>query len=1673
MSRQSSGPESSFLRSLLTRLWKRPELKAASRRTRRRMFMEPLEGRTVLASNLGVIEGLVFVDTTGDGLSIGEEVSGAIINLYSSDGDANFEPGAGDALITSRTTDGDGNYSFQDLPAGTYWVEQPAQTVGGKTLLADAVILTIDSTMAQGTPGSLIDSFATAGAPTVVANDPVGTTASGFADLPETETIGGQRDYKVQLTASTGGQSVTFTTANNKLELNPSSGAQGKYTAVWDGDADDDGNTIDFTGLGNRDLTDAGESAGILLEDFFVDQAGATATIRVYTDSGNFSTRVVNIPASATSDLFFKFSDFTTTAGTGADFTDVGAIELEINTTVNAMDGNIDFIQAMGYDGFKQNDFDNFVESDLELSMVVDDASPNVGDDVTYTITVVNGGPDTALNVAVKDQLPAGLTFVSSNPSQGTYNSTTGIWSVGTMTAGATVTLDLVATVSSLGAKTNTAEISASGSTDSDSTPNNGIATEDDIDTVVVTPEQIDLSVQKTVNNPNVTVGSQVTFTIIVANATGMSNATNVAVKDQLPSGFTFVSANPLQGTYDNTTGIWTVGTVNSGSNATLSIVATKNAGGAVTNAAEVSAADQADIDSTPDNRATIPGEDDTATAVVNDPSIDLVLTQTVNNNKQVVGQQVTFTLTLGNTGSVNATGVAVTDQLPAGLTFVSSNPSQGTYDSGTGIWTVGTVNAAGTATLSIVATVASTGAKTNVAEVTAAAQPDVDSTPNNKATAPNEDDTASVVVTPATIDLALTQAINNPTQVVGQNVTITLTLANSGSGNATGVAVTDLLPAGLTFVSSNPSQGTYDSGTGIWTVGTVNAAANATLSIVASVAATGSKTNIAEVTAVNETDVDSTPNNRGTVATEDDTTSAVINPGAIDLALTKTVNNNKQVVGQPVTFTIIVSNTSSTNATGVAVTDQLPAGLTFVSSNPAQGTYDSGTGVWTVGTVNAGATATLTVTATVATAGAKTNTAEVTAAGQTDIDSTPNNKATAPTEDDTASVIVTPASIDLNLTQTVNNPTQVVGQPVTFTLTLGNTGSGSATGVAVTDQLPAGLTFVSSNPSQGTYDNTTGIWTVGTINAAANATLTITATVATTGVKTNVAEVTAANEGDVDSTPNNKATAPTEDDTASASVTPGGIDLSIAKTVNNATAAVGSTVVYTVVVTNATGVNNATGVVVTDLLPTGMTFVSNTATQGTYVSGTGVWTVGAINAGASATLTITATVATTGAKTNTAEVTAADQTDIDSTPNNKATAPNEDDTSSIVVTPGSATTIDLSLTKTVNTPTPNKNANVTFTVTVSNAAGQANATGVVVTDLLPAGMTFVSSTPSVGTYNATTGVWTVGNVNAGSSATLSIVATVTTIGAKTNTAEVTAAGQTDIDSTPNNKGTAPNEDDTASAVVTPAVADLSITKTVNDSTPDRNQNVVFTITLANGGPQAATNVAVTDVLPAGFTFVSSTPSTGTYSSTTGIWTVPTLASAANATLTITATVTTVGVKTNIAEVTASDQFDSDSTPGNRATAPSEDDSASVTLTPNSTDLSVTKSVNDIKPDIGDNITFTITVSNTSTTAATNVVLTDLLPNGLTFVSSNPSQGTYVAGTGLWTIGTVAANSSVTLTVIATVTDNSTKVNAAEITSLDQFDIDSIPGNGGTSEDDRAVVTVQPFILSKRLGVVR
>ena len=146
--------------------------------------------------------------------------------------------------------------------------------------------------------------------------------------------------------------------------------------------------------------------------------------------------------------------------------------------------------------------------ADLSLSNTVNNTIPGVGENVTFTLAIDNAGPLDATNVEVTDQLPAGLTLVSATPSQGSYNSNTGVWDVGTVGNNDTATLDVVATTTTPGNVTYTAEVTASDQNDPDSTPGNGIASEDDQDSSSVNvrnPTQPDLIYISGSTNGNVT----------------------------------------------------------------------------------------------------------------------------------------------------------------------------------------------------------------------------------------------------------------------------------------------------------------------------------------------------------------------------------------------------------------------------------------------------------------------------------------------------------------------------------------------------------------------------------------------------------------------------------------------------------------------------------------------------------------------------------------------------------------------------------------------------------------------------------------------------------------------------------------------------------------------------------------------------------------------------------------------------------------------------------------------------------------------------------------------------------------------------------------------------------------------------------------------------------------
>jgi uncharacterized repeat protein (TIGR01451 family) len=123
--------------------------------------------------------------------------------------------------------------------------------------------------------------------------------------------------------------------------------------------------------------------------------------------------------------------------------------------------------------------------ADLSLTLVADNELPAIGDNVTLTLTVSSEGPQNSTATAQLN-LPAGVTFVSAS-GDGSYNSGTGIWSIGSgLTPGIPRSIDIVVALPASGSFPITTEIRTSNRADSDSTPNNGVITEDDYDTLTL-----------------------------------------------------------------------------------------------------------------------------------------------------------------------------------------------------------------------------------------------------------------------------------------------------------------------------------------------------------------------------------------------------------------------------------------------------------------------------------------------------------------------------------------------------------------------------------------------------------------------------------------------------------------------------------------------------------------------------------------------------------------------------------------------------------------------------------------------------------------------------------------------------------------------------------------------------------------------------------------------------------------------------------------------------------------------------------------------------------------------------------------------------------------------------------------------------------------------------------
>ncbi|PUA79781.1 DUF11 domain-containing protein [Nocardioides currus] len=1193
------------------------------------------------------------------------------------------------------------------------------------------------------------------------------------------------------------------------------------------------------------------------------------------------------------------------------------------------------------------------------------------GDVLEYAMTFSNTGDDAAINSVITDVVPPNTTYVpgsmriTAGGNQGAKTDAAGDDQAEYDAASRTVRVRVgqTATASAGGrlAPANTTTVTFQTRVDSaaaGTTLSNSALLSYRAETIgrdytyrtadVLTPvaDEADVSITKTAAPEPVTAGNQITYTLTARNA-GPTAASGVSVVDTLPTGATYVSSNPSTGTcaVNGQTLTCDLGTVASGAAPTITVVVRvppDSDATSLTNVARVSATTS---DPNPANNTA------SVSTTVNRQA-DLSLTKSVSPANPVPGTDVTYTLVATNNGASRAATVALTDTLPSSLAVRTATTNRGTCTiTGNQV----SCTAAGLdpgQTMQVVVTAgvpsnATTAALTNNARV-GSATPDPNAANN----------AASATVTPAAprADLVVTkQAVTSPI-VAGRPVQYLVTVTNNGPSDAAAVTLADPVPGSISAISATPTAGTCSVAAGTVTCALGALASGRSVQVtVGGQLAPGATGDLVNAATVSSPTTDPTPGNNTGTSTAPITTSA-------DLAITKTATPRPVIDGAVATYEIVVTNNGPSVARAVSVVDPVPAALTYLGSTSSQGTCTaSGTPTQVtcaVGDLPVGASATVTVQARTPGDGSgtgATNTATVSSPTPDPVAG--NNSATY--------VLPTGAQADLVMSKTATPNPVVAGQQVTFRLTARNNGPSQATGVRITDAVSARVTGVAVSSPGADCSATAGnnvSCLLPTLASGADFVVVVTGTVAPgspTGPLVNDASVTS--QTPTDPSPDNNTATATTDVVSSA-------DVSVTKT-GPATADAGTNGTWTLQVRNA-GPSTATGVVLTDAFPEGVTFVSSTSTPAgtscTAADRTVTCPIGAIAPGGLVTVTVTGAIAS-GVPAGTAlrDVGGVSSTTPDPTPGNNSAA----------FTTNATESSDVRIAKSVTPDTMTPGAESVYSLRVTNA-GPSDARTVVVTDTLDASLAIREATFEGGTCQVTGQQVTCTRPVLPNGADALVRIRVLVAAGRTapvsNTGSVTSAS----DTTPGNN---------SSTITTPVAprSDLQIIKLASDAQIAAGEGVTFTLTVVNNGPSAASAVTVADTLPGGL--VPATATTPTGSCTVAAQQVDcalgTLQPGAAVTITVVAgspPAAATGPRTNTATVASST---TDPTPDNNSS------SATVTINDRA-DVSVTKTASSDSVVPGRQVVWTIVFSNAGPSTARNVTVTDRVPDGVTVVSA-------------------------------------------------------------------------------------
>jgi|GEM_PF-2152523 len=1205
-------------------------------------------------------------------------------------------------------------------------------------------------------------------------------------------------------------------------------------------------------------------------------------------------------------------------------------------------------------------------------------ATFNAGEDAAFQITVTNAGPGTAYDVVVTDNLSpkadwstatagcviAGTAFVNESLT----------CTFATLAPGQTQIALTAATVSpaSCSGFANSASVSAG----NDRNTGNNTSLEASVTVNCPNP-----TVSKSGNGPVNALGDMV-YTITVT--PGGTGSQSVVLKDTPPAGFTWTVGGAYNDTDCNPDGAtvpggqqWSCTFAFASGNAPAKVVTlTAKSTTAVcgpnglTNTATIEPAQgSADIDtSAASNQAS-------ATIVVNCPSVTLEKTAakaTVN-----AGEQLKFTITVANAGPGVAKGFSLADPLPAAGKDWSidsqSGPVTCVIDGSPGSETLkcpasGTVDLAPTGQAPLVVTVVSPTDKTSCGEATNIARITVTNSPGTV-------NPAQATTTVNCPNVTVVKSTTTGTVSAGDPVSYSITVDNIGAGTATGVALSDPLPANAAWALTAPVAGCSVSALpGPQTLScTFTSIAPSDPPIVIGLSGTtpggvcGILDNTVTITATNEPD---------SAASDQNSSNSKIAVNCADLGLLKTYDAATVNATDQVGYTITATNNGDGVARNVTVSDHLPdnPGLAWVvdAANSDSGcSISNGTLTCNWGDLAKGESKSVHITSptTKQTCGPVENLATAT----TTNDGSPQSPSTIQVNCPNVTVVK-------SVPQGQANPVSA-GETISFQIVVTQQGPGTAYNVMLNDLLPqnssawsvVSVTPALVNPPQSCSVVLLNLMcSFGDLAAGTTYTLTISGKAigaaggVTCGPLQNRVRVSAGNETHG------------PDNESGASV---GVDcpaVSIAKVPLKGTINAGEDAQWKITVTN-NGAGTATGVKVTDDLPDGLTWTEDH--PDCTVSGDDLTCEG----GAFASIPPAPAAGSTIEVILTATTSAAHCTTL----NNRAVAEVENDGN-----PGSIeselvfVTVecpDIFVQKTAGTSPINAGDPASFTITVRNDEdeGTGVAKGVVITDQLPNnGITWVPDKAECTVDGNALMTCAVGDLDPDESFVVNVTGQTSAAqcGPLNNQASAAATNERELD-----------QADNTSLVVTVDVEcpDVTVSKTPDSGTVNAGDPVVFTIVVGNAGQGDAYGVTLSDDLPDGFTW---TPNPGSPScEVTGgtlecAW--KQIPAGESVTVTLTAPTTPAQCEAipNTAVVGAANEADTGTASENNS------DSGQVTvLCP---DIEIAKTGPEAV-DYGAPVSFTITVKNIGQGVAKNVVVTEDLPDGIAWAST--SDGCAVA----------------------------------------------------------------------------